>query len=161
MRSRAGWAERQLWLGEAYRRAGGAAGDYAQAVRWFARAAENGDNDARVLLGVHAFLGVGMKRNDAMAAALFRRAAKAGNPCALQNLSLCYEHGMGVRRNEARALQLSRSALEKGLASACGGAMGAEARAWATKMAAERGLPAPVLPALWPQCRWRPLNCGA
>lgn len=155
--TRAVRADAQLWLGEAYRTADGAQRDYTQAVKWFGCAARNGDDNARVLLGVHKFLGIGTKADRAGAVVLFREASKGGNACALQNLSLCYEHGIGVKRNRSRALELSRRALRKGLGS--GGSsseQSANESAWAQKIAKDRGLPVPAVPILVPRCRWRP-----
>ena len=53
--------EAQIWLGHVFLSENTGSADYTQAVRWYARAAKNGSDDARAALGVLYFLGLGVE----------------------------------------------------------------------------------------------------
>ena len=59
---------------------------YAEAAKWYRKAAEQGDADAQFLLGVMYHEGHGVERSDAEAAKWWRRAAEQGDDNAKQAL---------------------------------------------------------------------------
>lgn len=66
----------------------GVARDFAEAGRWFERAARLGDRDAQRNLGMLYLRGLGMRQNDFLAFAWFTEAAERGNPRANAYLAL-------------------------------------------------------------------------
>jgi uncharacterized protein len=86
-------------------------GKYRQAVRWFRRGAENGNDDDWIQLGIHLYWGIGVKADCATAAQLFRRASKTPNISEADRddanfyLGIAYFEGKGVKRSLARAIE--------------------------------------------------------
>jgi TPR repeat protein len=70
--------------------------DYAEAARWFRKAADQGYSSAQFNLGLMYYHGQGMTRGYAEAARWFRKAADQGDAEAQFDLGLTYEHGEGV-----------------------------------------------------------------
>ena len=70
-----------------------------KAVRWFAKAAKQGNVEAMYWLGeCYADL-YGVRNNDRKAFLWFKRAAKRGHEEAMWNLGLFYQKGIGVKKN--------------------------------------------------------------
>ncbi len=70
--------------------------DYAEAFKWFTKAAANGNDDAMHALGICHFMGHGAEQDSIKAAQWFRQAAELGNSEAQNNLGNCYSNGDGV-----------------------------------------------------------------
>ena len=87
-------------------------------LRWFGKAAAQGNADAQNYLGLlHAF-GRGTPQDDAAAVEWFRKAAEQGHAGAQDNLGLMYQGGRALPKDEAQALQWFRSAAKQGHADA-------------------------------------------
>jgi hypothetical protein len=90
-------------------------GNLRQAVRWFNKCADLGDDDALVQLGVHYYWGKGVRTDYAAAVRCFRRAIKGKNISewvradAFFYLGIAYLEGKGVRRS----LRLAEKCLER------------------------------------------------
>jgi TPR repeat protein len=82
------------------------AGEYAEAVKWYRLAAEQGDADAQSNLGFMYANGRGVPENDAEAVKWYRLAAEQGNASAQYNLALMYDEGEGVIQNNVIAHML-------------------------------------------------------
>ena len=70
--------------------------DYAEAVKWFLRAAKRGHADAQNNLGLMYDYGEGVPQDYAEAVKWYRRAAEQGYALAQSNLGFMYEDGTGV-----------------------------------------------------------------
>jgi S1-C subfamily serine protease len=75
----------------------------AEAVKWFRKAAEQGNADAQNKLGCCYAEGRGLKKEPVEAAKWYRRAAEQGNAPAQYNLAVCYQSGSGVLKNFVEA----------------------------------------------------------
>jgi len=95
-----------------------AAGEYAEAVKWYRLAAEQGYAVAQFNLGNMYRIGNGVPENDAEALKLYRLAAEQGDAQAQVNLALMYHAGHGVPVNDAEAVKWYRLAAEQGDAQA-------------------------------------------
>jgi uncharacterized protein len=106
--------EALLWLRKAFRTGDACAGqniaityrengDLKKAVKWFRKAAEAGDDDALIQLGIHYYWGKGVRKNPKAAVQCFRTATKAknisgvGTDDAFFLLAIAYHEGCGVR----------------------------------------------------------------
>jgi len=117
-------AEALLWLKRALRRGSPCAanniacvyrdrGNDRRALYWYDRAAESGDGDALVEVGVRYYFGVGVRRNPAYAVACFRKAirssnaiiSQAGRESAMFHLAMGYYEGNGVKQSNSHALK--------------------------------------------------------
>jgi TPR repeat protein len=108
-----GDAEAQGSLGYAYHRGNGVPRDYAEAVKWFSKAAEQGDFDAREMLLLE------FPQDYAEAATKWRReAAEQGYAEAQYILATAYRTGSGVLQDYAEAAKWFRKAAEQGHADA-------------------------------------------
>ena len=95
-----GDAEAQGSLGLRYYAGGGAAPlDYAEALRWFRLAAEQGSAEAQVMLGVMNAGGLGLPKDDAKALRWYQMAAEQGHATAQFNIGLTYAPDTGVPEN--------------------------------------------------------------
>lgn len=92
--------------------------DYAAAVRWYRKAADQGNAVAQNNLGVKYERGWGVSRDYGAAVRWYRKAADQGNARAEDNLGLCYVNGRGVPRNYAKAMRWWRKAADQGDAKA-------------------------------------------
>lgn len=87
-------------------------GNLKVAVKWFQKAADAGDDDARIQLGIHYYWGKGVRKNSKVAIQCFRQALKGkclsgyGRDDALFCLGLGYLDGIGVKRSIQVAIQL-------------------------------------------------------
>ena len=92
--------------------------DYAEAVKWLRRAAEQGNARAQCYLGMCYDLGRGVEGNKAAAAEWYRRAAEKGYAEAQFSLGCCYADGCGVERRKGEAVKWWRKAADDGHAKA-------------------------------------------
>jgi TPR repeat protein len=88
--------------------------DYAGALQAFRRAADAGNTDGELKLGVLYEFGLGVAKSDVEAARWYRKAADAGNAGAQKNLGQMYENGQGVPENWGLAAQLYQKSAAQG-----------------------------------------------
>ncbi len=79
------------------------AADDAEAVKWYRKAAEQGDAYAQYNLGFMYDNGEGVPRDYAEAARWYRKAANQGEADARFNLGVMYSEGQGVPQDYAQA----------------------------------------------------------
>ena len=91
-----------------------AALDYAQAFKWFTRAAEQGEPRSYFHLGTLYETGWECPQNYARAATWYTRAAEIGIMGAQASLGRLYHHGRGVPRDYAQAVKWYTRAAELG-----------------------------------------------
>ena len=89
--------------------------DYAQAVKYYRLAADQGNAYAQCDLGVCYKRGCGVPQDYAQAVKYYRLAADQGYANAQFNLGFCYEEGYGVAKNLNEAIRLYRHAAEAGV----------------------------------------------
>jgi hypothetical protein len=77
--------------------------DYAKAVKWYRKAAEQGNADVQVILGVVYHNGEGVPQDYSEAAKWYRKAAEQGYAKAQSNLGFMYRNGQGVTQDYAQA----------------------------------------------------------
>jgi S1-C subfamily serine protease len=92
--------------------------DDAEAVRWYQKAAEQGEALAQYNLGVLYANGIGVQKDAAEAVRWYRRAAEQGDAIAQFNLGTMYRKGEGIAKDPEEAAHWYRKAAEQGLASA-------------------------------------------
>jgi tetratricopeptide (TPR) repeat protein len=95
--------ETQFRIGKMYEFGKGVPKDYAQALVWYRKAADNGFVIAEFRLGVLYANGLGVPRDHAQSAAWFQKAAEQGNVDAQELLGLAYFTGDGVKADSAEA----------------------------------------------------------
>ena len=83
-------------------------------MRWFYRAARQGNADAENSLGTMYAGGFGVLRDYSEALKWYLRAAAKHHPTARYNLGCLCEHGLGTPRDDAKALSLFRLAAADG-----------------------------------------------
>ena len=99
----------------------GVAQDYAEAMKWYRKAADQGEAHAQTNLGYMYAQGHGVSKDDAEAVLWYRKAAEQGHARAQTNLAYMYLQGHGVPKDEAEAASLYRKAAEQGLPQAQNG----------------------------------------
>ena len=105
---------------EAYRAAGVSPcfctvpADYDQAVRWFGRAATQGNAQGQALLAYLYYHGKGAAQNHVRAFQLFESAAEQGHTWAQSWIGYLYATGEGVAQDHVEAARWYRLAAEKG-----------------------------------------------
>jgi TPR repeat protein len=77
-------------------------GDFTEALKWYRKAAEQGDADAQTYLGRH-YNGEGVLQDYAEAVKWLRKAAEQGDEEAQNNLGWMYEKGNGVLQDRIAA----------------------------------------------------------
>ena len=92
--------------------------DYPEAVKWYRKAAEQGQVNAQHNLGWCYYNGKGVSQSYYEAVKWYRKAAEQGHADAQCNLGLCYENGYGVSQSWSEAVKWYRKAAEQGNASA-------------------------------------------
>jgi len=92
--------------------------DYAEAVKWYRKAAEQGDADGQCNLGVMYENGYGVTQDYAEAVKWYRKAAEQGYARAQCSLGVMYQSGNGVTWDNEEALKWYRKAAEQGYARA-------------------------------------------
>jgi TPR repeat protein len=68
-------------------------------VRWYRKAAEQGDASAQYNLGRCYYDGTGTEKNQREAVRCFRKSAEQGDAKAQFVLGLCYENGTGIQKS--------------------------------------------------------------
>ena len=91
--------KRKYNLGSLYDKGEGVPQDYAEAAKWFRRAAEQGNAIAQNNLGMLYYEGNGVPQDYAEAVKWFRRAAEQGDANAQFNLGVMHSNGKGVPQN--------------------------------------------------------------
>ena len=77
--------------------------DFQQAVKWYTKAAEQGDASAQSNLGLSYFNGQGVPQDYKQAVTWFTKAAEQGHASAQINLGAMYGAGQGVQRDYKQA----------------------------------------------------------
>jgi len=77
--------------------------DYAKALEWYQRAAEDGDNWSQTVTGLMYEQGIGTKQDYQKAEEWFRKAAANDYARAQSNLAVMYHEGLGVEKDDAEA----------------------------------------------------------
>ena len=98
-----GDAKAQTELGKCYYNGKNVAKDYAEAFKWFQKAADNGYAEGQYRLGRMYNYGEGINKNKEIAVKLYRQAAQQGYPYAQKALGLCFEEGTGIDENQDSA----------------------------------------------------------
>ena len=83
-------------------------------MKWYRKAANQGDASAQCHLGYCYKNGQGVRQDDAEAVKWYRKAANQGHAAAQFNLGNCYYKGQGVRQDYAEAVKLYREAANQG-----------------------------------------------
>lgn len=117
----AGDAYSQYSLGFCYEKGQGVKQSSQEAAKWYRKAAEQGEKNAKERLenakqlGVDYYFGENGKYTDyAKAVANFCLAAEAGDAYAQYCLGVCYEHGQGTKASAYDAVKWYRKAAEQG-----------------------------------------------
>jgi len=87
---------------------------FAEAVKYFRKAAERGDAEAKTKLGICYAKGNGIAKDTEQAVFWWRSAAEQGNAEAKYNLGDCYYYGNGVSEDYEKAVHWFRDAAEQG-----------------------------------------------
>lgn len=104
--------------GRAYHYGDGVRQDYAEAVRWYRKAAEEGHATAQCALGNRYSFGEGVPQDYAQAVHWYRKAAEQGQANAQYNLAFYYEKGRGVPQDYEQAAHWYRKAAGQGITAA-------------------------------------------
>ncbi len=113
-----GHANAQYNLGLKYYNGQGVNKDYAEAVKWYRKAAEQGHAVAQSDLGFMYEAGMGVAQDDAEAVKWYRKSAEQGYGFGQAGLGWMYEEGRGVAQDDAEAAKWYRKAAEQGYANA-------------------------------------------
>ena len=105
----------QVRIGYMYEAGQGVNQDYAEAVRWYRRAAEQGDAEGQLNLGYMYENGMVVSQDYAEAVRWYRRAAEQGDVWGQNNLGSMYAGGEGVTKDYAEAARWFKKAAEQGL----------------------------------------------
>jgi tetratricopeptide (TPR) repeat protein len=97
--ARKGYAPAQFRLGLIYVKGDGVPKDYREALKWYRKAADQGNTAAQRSLGVMFGEGLGVPQDYAEALKWFRRAAEQNDAAAQTNLGIMYDFGHGVVRD--------------------------------------------------------------
>ena len=96
-------ADSQYELGDVYYFGRGVAKNYAEAVKWYKKAAERGHAGAQNDLGWMYQKGLGVPTDYAEAVKWYKKAAEQGNVTAQYRLGYMYANGLGVKKDNAEA----------------------------------------------------------
>ena len=88
--------------------------DDAEAVKWYQKAAAQGNADAQCGLGFAYYRGKGVITNATEAVKWYRKAAGQGNAYAQCGLGDAYYNGRGVPQDKAEAIKWYQKAAEQG-----------------------------------------------
>lgn len=113
-KAQAGDAQAQLELGLAYVTGKAVDKDYAQAVNWFRKAAEQGNDPAQAELGMSYLYGQGVDKNYGEAIKWFQKASSQRNSNAENYLGLMYQNGWGVSKDNVEAIKWYSTSAEQG-----------------------------------------------
>ena len=92
--------------------------NYAEAAKWFRKAADQGDGQAQNNLGVCYGKGQGVPQDYTEAVKWYHKSAKQGFAAAQYNLGCCYDNGQGVPQDYEEAVKWYRKSAEQGYAAA-------------------------------------------
>lgn len=92
--------------------------DYAQALYWYHKAADDGNKYSMNSIGICYQKGKGVPQNDEQAAFWFKKAADSENPQGAYNLAECFFAGIGVKKDIDSALEYWAEAAKLGHPSA-------------------------------------------
>ena len=87
---------------------------YEQALYWYRKGVEQGDNCSILFLGVMYEFGEGVEQDYDQAVYWYRKAAEQGFACAQFSLGTMYERGLGVEQDYEQAIYWYRNAAEQG-----------------------------------------------
>ena len=104
----------QAFLGVMYNRGMGVEQDFKEAVKWYRKAAEQGNAVAQYNLGQMYREGQGVEQDFKEAVKWYRKAAEQGDVDAQYNLGVMYATGRGVEKDEEEAIKWLRKAAEQG-----------------------------------------------
>ena len=113
-----GEAEKQFALGNAYYQGDGVPQNFAEAVKWYRKAAEQEHTNSQYMLGLMYDRGEGMPTVYVEAVAWYRKAAEKGHTKAQLELGKKYAEGKGVPQNFAEAYVWCNLAAASGLEAA-------------------------------------------
>ena len=113
-RAELGEAEAQKQLGSIYAKGQGVKQSYAEAAKWYRKAADQGHAGAQAALGELYEAGQGVPCDEAQAAQWYRRAAEQGQVVGQYSLAVLYVMGKGVPRDIAEAVKWYRQAADQG-----------------------------------------------
>ena len=116
LRAELGGMEAQHRLGVIYAKGQGVPQDYAEAAKWYRKAAEQGHAKSQFNLGKRYLLGQGVSKDYAEALKWLRKAAEQENADAQNGLGIMYRNGLGTPQDYAEAVKWYRKAAEQGLA---------------------------------------------
>ncbi|KAG0262956.1 hypothetical protein DFQ27_002023 [Actinomortierella ambigua] len=105
-------------MGKMYASGYGVRPDYALAMSWYRKSAEQGDAKAQNNLGRMYENGHGVRQDDAEAVSWYQKSANQGYAKALNNLGKMYENGRGVEQDYGEAMSRYRRSAEQGNADA-------------------------------------------
>ena len=118
-RAEKGDAVAQCIVGEAYALGNfGLTKDLSEAVKWFRKAAEQGDPECEYNLGACYVNGQGVAKDEAEAVKWYSKAAEQNHAGAQYNLGVRYHNGEGVAKDDEEALKWTRKAAEQNHAGA-------------------------------------------
>uniref|UniRef100_A0A7S4UA39 Uncharacterized protein n=1 Tax=Guillardia theta TaxID=55529 RepID=A0A7S4UA39_GUITH len=110
-----GDAAAQVALGQLYYfGARGIEQNYAEALRWYELAAEQGDPNALGHIGNMYVQGIHVEPNNETALKYFRQGAEKGNGIAINGLGYMHLYGMGLPQSSSEAVKLFSNAAEQG-----------------------------------------------
>ena len=87
-------------------------------IKWYTKAAEQGDAAAQFNLGICYDFGEGVEQDMQKAVEWYTKAAEQGNAKAQFNLGGCYKDGEGVEQDKQKAVEWYTKAAEQGYESA-------------------------------------------
>ncbi|NBI42494.1 tetratricopeptide repeat protein [[Haemophilus] felis] len=94
-------------------------GNYAEAFKWYKKAAEQGGADSQFYLGIMHVHGLGVKQEYQQAVKWFKRAVEQGDAGAQLSLGGMYVLGKGVRQNKSLAKEWYGKACDNGYQKGC------------------------------------------
>ena len=92
--------------------------DLTEAVKWFRKAADQGNAEGQYNLGVRYLQGEGVAKDATEGVKWFRMAAEQGNSEGQYNLGVCYAKGYGVAKDNVTAYKWINLAAGSGSKSA-------------------------------------------
>lgn len=113
-KAKAGNAEAQYQVGNAFNYSDNVRQDYAQALAWYRKGAEQGNADSQFQLGGLYHFGHGVPQDDGQAFNWIVKAARQGHIDAEFYISTCYSAGWGVIPDDAKQVVWLRRAAEQG-----------------------------------------------
>jgi len=88
--------------------------DYAEAIKWFRKSAEQEHAKAQYKLGLMYYIGHGVMEDYSEAVKLFRKSAEQGNADAQFELGFMYREGRGLAKSSEQAIEWFKKAARQG-----------------------------------------------